>query len=346
MSADPSPTEHRRRLVPPRPARARPADVPRRRGGAAPRRSRCSCSTRRCSTRPGGPRRTVLYRCLRALDESLGGRLLVVRGDPADVVPRVAAAVDAPQVHVAADFGPYGRARDEAVEKALAERRPRAGAHRLALRRRARAGHQARRHAVQGVHPVPPRLAAARLAPARRHRRRHRRLARPRRQARRPAPGARSRTTTGSTRSCRRPARTPRRELWREFVDDGRGGYKRGPGPSRQARARRGCRCTSSTAPCTRARCWPTWPGRSGDGAETVRSRAGVARVLRRRAVAPPRLRARELRPPVRPPALGHRARGRRALRGVGARGAPASRSSTPGCASSARRPGCTTGSA
>ena len=67
---------------------------------------------------PSGPaRRTVLYRCLRALDESLGGRLLVVRGDPADVVPRVAAAVDAQRVHAAADFGPYGRARDEAVEK-------------------------------------------------------------------------------------------------------------------------------------------------------------------------------------------------------------------------------------
>src|SRR6476661_7597169 len=68
----------------------------------------------------GAPRRTILYRCLRSLDESLDGRLLVVRGDPADVVPRVAAAVDAAQVHVAADHGPYGRTRDEAVEKALA----------------------------------------------------------------------------------------------------------------------------------------------------------------------------------------------------------------------------------
>jgi deoxyribodipyrimidine photo-lyase len=69
----------------------------------------------------GAARRTVLYRCLGALDESLGGRLLVVRGEPADVVPRVAAAVDAPAVHVAADFGPYGRTRDEAVEKALTD---------------------------------------------------------------------------------------------------------------------------------------------------------------------------------------------------------------------------------
>ncbi|WP_214401172.1 cryptochrome/photolyase family protein [Pseudonocardia lacus] len=72
-------------------------------------------------TPSGGARLTFLYRALRSLDESLGGRLLVVRGDPADVVPRVAAAVDAASVHVAADFGPYGRRRDEAVAKGLAD---------------------------------------------------------------------------------------------------------------------------------------------------------------------------------------------------------------------------------
>src|SRR3954447_7440140 len=69
----------------------------------------------------GGARLTFLYRSLRALDEALGGRLLVVRGDPADVVPRVAEAVGAATVHVAGDFGPYGRRRDEAVEKALTD---------------------------------------------------------------------------------------------------------------------------------------------------------------------------------------------------------------------------------
>ncbi|MCW0214536.1 MAG: DNA photolyase family protein [Pseudonocardia sp.] len=69
----------------------------------------------------GGARLTFLYGALRALDEALGGRLLVVRGDPAEVVPRIAKAVDAQTVHVAADFGPYGARRDEAVEKALAE---------------------------------------------------------------------------------------------------------------------------------------------------------------------------------------------------------------------------------
>ncbi|MDL5155785.1 cryptochrome/photolyase family protein [Actinomycetospora termitidis] len=71
---------------------------------------------------PAGPRRTAfLYRCLRALDDDLGGRLLVVKGDPADVVPKIAKALGAGSVHVAADFGPYGRQRDEAVEKALGD---------------------------------------------------------------------------------------------------------------------------------------------------------------------------------------------------------------------------------
>jgi deoxyribodipyrimidine photo-lyase len=68
----------------------------------------------------GAARRTFLHRSLRALDDVLGGRLLVVRGDPAAVVAEVAAGVDASTVHVAADFGPYGTRRDEAVEKSLA----------------------------------------------------------------------------------------------------------------------------------------------------------------------------------------------------------------------------------
>ncbi|MCE3553322.1 DNA photolyase family protein [Pseudonocardia sp. RS11V-5] len=69
----------------------------------------------------GGARLNFLHGCLRELDAALGGRLLVVEGDPADVVPRIAEAVGAGAVHVAADFGPYGHRRDEAVEKALAE---------------------------------------------------------------------------------------------------------------------------------------------------------------------------------------------------------------------------------
>ncbi|WP_433610430.1 cryptochrome/photolyase family protein [Prescottella agglutinans] len=68
----------------------------------------------------GGPRRDFLYRSLSELDRQLGGRLLVLRGDPVDVVPRVAKAVGAPEVHVSADYGPYGRERDAAVAERVA----------------------------------------------------------------------------------------------------------------------------------------------------------------------------------------------------------------------------------
>lgn len=67
----------------------------------------------------GGPRRDFLYRSLAALDEQLGGRLLVVRGDPVEVVPRIATSVGAQEVHVSADYGPYGRERDAAVAECV-----------------------------------------------------------------------------------------------------------------------------------------------------------------------------------------------------------------------------------
>jgi deoxyribodipyrimidine photo-lyase len=69
----------------------------------------------------GDVRRAWLLRSLRSLSESLDGRLLVRHGDPREVVPEVAAAAGTPAVHVAADFGPYGASRDEAVARALAE---------------------------------------------------------------------------------------------------------------------------------------------------------------------------------------------------------------------------------
>ena len=65
----------------------------------------------------GGPRRDFLYRSLQALDDQLGGRLLGVKGDPEEVVPKVAQALDTAEVHVSADYGPYGRDRDERVGK-------------------------------------------------------------------------------------------------------------------------------------------------------------------------------------------------------------------------------------
>ncbi len=67
----------------------------------------------------GAPRLAFLYRCLRDLDRQLTGRLMVVHGNPVDVVPRVAKAIGAGSVHVSADYAPYGHQRDSAVEQAL-----------------------------------------------------------------------------------------------------------------------------------------------------------------------------------------------------------------------------------
>ncbi|MGY1802649.1 cryptochrome/photolyase family protein [Blastococcus sp. SYSU D00922] len=69
----------------------------------------------------GGPRRQFLRDCLAALDESLGGALVVRSGDPAAVLPALVREVGATGVHVSADAGPYGRRRDAEVEAALGD---------------------------------------------------------------------------------------------------------------------------------------------------------------------------------------------------------------------------------
>ena len=72
---------------------------------------------------PSGIARTAfLLRSLGALDADLrrhDARLVLRRGRPEEVVPAVAAEVGASAVHVSADFGPYGTARDERVDAAL-----------------------------------------------------------------------------------------------------------------------------------------------------------------------------------------------------------------------------------
>lgn len=68
----------------------------------------------------GANRRAYLAASLRALDEQLGGRLVVRRGTPEEVVPAVVREAGAGSVHVTADTTPAGRARDERVEEALA----------------------------------------------------------------------------------------------------------------------------------------------------------------------------------------------------------------------------------
>jgi deoxyribodipyrimidine photo-lyase len=77
------------------------------------------CLDPRLTTASGAARLAFLAGCLGALDESIGGRLVVRRGRPAEVVAALAREVEADRVVVAEDFGPYGAARDRAVETAL-----------------------------------------------------------------------------------------------------------------------------------------------------------------------------------------------------------------------------------
>ena len=73
--------------------------------------------------RPAGPPRLAfLSGCLRALDESIGGRLVVRSGPPPTTVADLAGEVGADRVVVTEDFGPYGRWRDDQVEAALRAR--------------------------------------------------------------------------------------------------------------------------------------------------------------------------------------------------------------------------------
>jgi deoxyribodipyrimidine photo-lyase len=68
----------------------------------------------------GAPRRRFMADVLQALDDRIGGALVYRHGDPADVVPALAAEVGAHQVVVSRDFAPYGRERDALVAQRLA----------------------------------------------------------------------------------------------------------------------------------------------------------------------------------------------------------------------------------
>ena len=83
------------------------------------------------------------------------------------VIPRLAAAIGAAAVHASADYGPYGRRRDERVAKALRDKGIELGDDRVAVRGGARPGAQARRHRLRGLHALLPRL-VRRTAGARR----------------------------------------------------------------------------------------------------------------------------------------------------------------------------------
>ncbi|MCU1392116.1 MAG: deoxyribodipyrimidine photolyase [Ilumatobacteraceae bacterium] len=70
--------------------------------------------------RPSGAARLAfMYRSLRSLDDSLGGRLIVRHGDPSRIIPGLARDAKADEVVVTRDYAPYGRRRDAAVAGAL-----------------------------------------------------------------------------------------------------------------------------------------------------------------------------------------------------------------------------------
>ncbi len=69
----------------------------------------------------GAPRQAWLIGALDALEEQIGRPLTVGHGDPAEVLGKLAQVTEASKVVVTADFGPYGRERDERVRRRLGE---------------------------------------------------------------------------------------------------------------------------------------------------------------------------------------------------------------------------------
>ena len=166
----------------------------------------------------------------------------------------------------------------------------------------------------------------------------------PEQKRRRPAGGADPRRRGGR----RRPARRRRAGRARAVGGvPGRGGgrLRRGPEPPGQAGHLPdvGVPQVRGDPPADHAR-RPGLPAVRVGGHLPHRDR--LARVLRRHPVPAPGLGPPQLRPGLRRAAAGRGRRGAAGRSTPGARAAPASRSSTPGCGSCASRPGCTTGSA
>ena len=71
-------------------------------------------------TTSGAPRLAFLFRNLRALNESMGGALVVRTGNPEEIVAQVCRESGVERVVCAKDFAPYGMHRDTAVATSLA----------------------------------------------------------------------------------------------------------------------------------------------------------------------------------------------------------------------------------
>jgi deoxyribodipyrimidine photo-lyase len=66
-----------------------------------------------------GPRTQFLLECLADLDERLGGRLVLRRGQPERELPALAQEAEARELHFSADTGPFARRRIERVVRAV-----------------------------------------------------------------------------------------------------------------------------------------------------------------------------------------------------------------------------------
>jgi len=69
----------------------------------------------------GAARLAFMYRSLRALDESLGGKLIIRYGTPATEILKLAQETTSSEVVVTRDYAPYGRQRDGEVGNRLAK---------------------------------------------------------------------------------------------------------------------------------------------------------------------------------------------------------------------------------
>jgi deoxyribodipyrimidine photo-lyase len=67
------------------------------------------------ASKSGSYRLAYLADSLKSLDKSLGEKLLVIAGEPSEVLKDVITRYEATSVHVSADYTPYGVARDEKV---------------------------------------------------------------------------------------------------------------------------------------------------------------------------------------------------------------------------------------
>ena len=238
--------------------------------------------------RCGPVRRGWLAASIRAAAASYDGRLTVRVGDPATTVAAFAAEVGAGSVHVSAETTPYGARARRTAGADGSPSRDRVGRHRFAVRRRAGAGADpgGRRRTGCSRRSPGPGASTAGPSPA-------------------PTPRGLASVTTGSDeprrdaagaaarRRARSTSRPPGEEAalrrWRAFRDEHLGDYA-----DDRDRPDRPRHVAALAVPQGRRDPPAHDPGRprrrSTAGRAGVRRRAGLARVLRRRALHATRL--------------------------------------------------------